>query len=74
MAQDYLRSAAVKAGILAVDDRRRFHCMRHSLASFLVLADCVGVDVQGGADVRVSHHRLHALEVGFGLRHHVLDS
>jgi integrase len=38
MAQDYLRPAAVKAGILAVGDRRRFgfHCMRHSLASFLV--------------------------------------
>jgi integrase len=38
MAQDYLRPAAVKAGILLVGDRRRFgfHCMRHSLASFLV--------------------------------------
>ena len=35
MAQDYLRPAAVKAGILAADDRRRFgfHNLRHSLAS-----------------------------------------
>jgi integrase len=38
MAQDYLRPAAVKAGILALGDRRRFgfHNLRHSLASFLV--------------------------------------
>jgi integrase len=38
MAQDYLRPAAVKAGILAPDDRRRFgfHNLRHSLASYLV--------------------------------------
>ena len=38
MAQDYLRPAAVKAGILASEDRRRFgfHSLRHSLASYLV--------------------------------------
>jgi len=38
MAQDYLRPAAVKAGILRPDDRRRFgfHNLRHSLASYLV--------------------------------------
>jgi integrase len=38
MAQDYLRPAAVQAGILALNDRRRFgfHNLRHSLASFLV--------------------------------------
>jgi len=38
MAQDYLRPAAVKAGILAPEDRRRFgfHNLRHSLASYLV--------------------------------------
>ena len=38
MAQDYLRPAAVKAGILEEGDRRRFgfHNLRHSLASYLV--------------------------------------
>jgi integrase len=38
MAQDYLRPAAVKAGILTEGDRRRFgfHNLRHSLASYLV--------------------------------------
>jgi integrase len=38
MAQDYLRPAAVRAGILADEDRRRFgfHNLRHSLASYLV--------------------------------------
>jgi integrase len=37
MAQDYLRPAAVKAGILTEGDRRRFgfHNLRHSLASYL---------------------------------------
>jgi len=36
--QNYLRPAAVRAGILAADDRRRFglHNLRYSLASFLV--------------------------------------
>jgi integrase len=35
---DYLRPAAVRAGVLAVGDKRRFgwHNFRHSLASFLV--------------------------------------
>ena len=34
---DYLRPAAVKAGILAVGERRRFsfHCMRHSAREIL---------------------------------------
>jgi len=38
MAQDYLRTAAVKLGILAEQERRRFgfHNLRHSLASYLV--------------------------------------
>jgi integrase len=38
MAQDYLRPAAVKAGILTEGDRRRFgfHNLRHSLTSYLV--------------------------------------
>jgi integrase len=38
MAQDYLRPAAVKAGILTEGDRRRFgfHNLRHSLASYLI--------------------------------------
>jgi site-specific recombinase XerD len=38
MAQDYLRPAAVKTGILVAEDRRRFdfHNLRHSLASYLV--------------------------------------
>ena len=38
MAQDYLRPAAAKAGILLEKDRRRFgfHNLRHSLASYLV--------------------------------------
>src|ERR1022692_1643454 len=38
LVQNYLRPAAVKAGILAADDRRRFglHNLRYSLASFLV--------------------------------------
>jgi integrase len=38
MAQDYLRPAAVKVGILTEGDRRRFgfHNLRHSLASYLV--------------------------------------
>jgi hypothetical protein len=38
MAQDYLRPAAVRAGVLAEGDRRRFgfHNLRHSLASYLV--------------------------------------
>ena len=38
MAQDYLRPAALKAGILTEGDRRRFgfHNLRHSFASYLV--------------------------------------
>jgi integrase len=39
--EDYLRPAAVKAGVLQPDDRRRFgfHTLRHSLATFLVAAN-----------------------------------
>jgi integrase len=39
--EDYLRPAAVQAGVLTVDDPRRFgaHTMRHSLATFLVNAN-----------------------------------
>jgi integrase len=38
LVEDYLRPAAVKAGVLAKDDSRRFgfHNLRHSLASFLI--------------------------------------
>ena len=38
LVEDYLRPAAVKAGVLAKDDSHRFgfHNLRHSLASFLV--------------------------------------
>ena len=38
MAQDYLRPAAVKLGILKKKDPRRFgfHNLRHSLASYLI--------------------------------------
>jgi integrase len=38
LVEDYLRPAAVKAGVLTEDDQRRFgfHNLRHSLASFLV--------------------------------------
>jgi integrase len=36
--EDYLRPAAIKAGVLQRDDKRRFgfHTLRHSLATFLV--------------------------------------
>jgi len=38
LVEDHLRPAAVKAGVLAENDPRRFgfHNLRHSLASFLV--------------------------------------
>jgi len=38
LVEDYLRPAAVAAGVLAKDDSRRFgfHNLRHSLASFVV--------------------------------------
>lgn len=38
LVEDYLRPAAVKAGVLTGDDKRRFgfHTLRHSLATFLV--------------------------------------
>jgi len=38
LVEDYLRPAAVKAGVLAMDDPHRFgfHNLRQSLASFLV--------------------------------------
>ncbi len=41
LVEDYLRPAAVKVGVLTVDDPRRFgfHTLRHSLATFLVGAN-----------------------------------
>jgi len=38
LVEDYLRPAAVKAGVLATGDKQRFgfHTLRHSLATFLV--------------------------------------
>jgi hypothetical protein len=65
MAQDYLRPAAVKAGILAPDDRRRFgfHNLRHSLASYLVTqtkTDCQDRAIHAAAR-RHRHHYTHAI-------------
>jgi integrase len=39
--EDYLRPAALKAGVLQPGDTRRFgfHTLRHSLATFLVAAN-----------------------------------
>jgi len=58
MAQDYLRPAAVKAGILAAEDRRRFgfHNLRHSLASYLV--------TQTKTDVKTVQSMLRHADVG----------
>jgi integrase len=58
MAQNYLRPAAVKAGILSVEDRRRFgfHNLRHSLASFLV--------TQTRTDVKTVQSMLRHSDVG----------
>jgi integrase len=58
MAQDYLRPAAVKAGILAPDDRRRFgfHNLRHSLASYLV--------TQTKTDVKTVQSMLRHADIG----------
>ena len=57
-AQDYLRPAAVKAGILAVGDRRRFgfHALRHSLASYLV--------TQTDTDVKTVQSMLRHADIG----------
>jgi integrase len=58
MAQDYLRPAAVRAGILAPDDRRRFgfHNLRHSLASYLV--------TQTKTDVKTVQSMLRHADIG----------
>jgi integrase len=58
MAQDYLRPAAVKAGILAAEDRRRFgfHNLRHSLASYLV--------TQTKTDVKTVQSMLRHADIG----------
>jgi integrase len=58
MAQDYLRPAAVKAGVLAPDDRRRFgfHNLRHSLASYLV--------TQTKTDVKTVQSMLRHADIG----------
>lgn len=59
LVQDYIRPAAVKAGVLAKDDPRRFgfHNLRHSLASFLVRTKTDPKTVQAllrHADVRTT--------------------
>lgn len=58
MAQDYLRPAAVKAGILTEGDRRRFgfHNLRHSLASYLV--------TQTKTDVKTVQSMLRHADIG----------
>lgn len=58
MAQDYLRPAAVRAGILAPNDRRRFgfHNLRHSLASYLV--------TQTKTDVKTVQSMLRHADIG----------
>jgi integrase len=46
--EDYLRPAAVKAGVLQREDKRRFgfHTLRHSLATFLVATNTDAKTVQ----------------------------
>jgi integrase len=58
MAQTYLRPAAVKAGVLAPEDRRRFgfHNLRHSLASYLV--------TQTKTDVKTVQSMLRHADIG----------
>jgi integrase len=58
MAQNYLRPAAVKAGILVAEDRRRFgfHNLRHSLASYLV--------TQTKTDVKTVQSMLRHADIG----------
>ena len=58
MAQDHLRPAAVKTGILAAEDRRRFgfHNLRHSLASYLV--------TQTKTDVKTVQSMLRHADIG----------
>jgi len=69
MAQDYLRPAAVKAAILAAEDRRRFgfHNLRHSLASYLV--------TQTKTDVKTVQSMLRHADVGttLGLYTHAIN-
>jgi hypothetical protein len=49
MVQNYLRPAAIKAGVIKEDERVRcgFHNFRHSLASSLVKLKCDPKTVQG---------------------------
>jgi integrase len=58
MAQTYLRPAAVKAGVLAPGDQRRFgfHNLRHSLASYLV--------TQTKTDVKTVQSMLRHADIG----------
>lgn len=58
MAQDHLRPAAVKLGILGPEDRRRFgfHNLRHSLASYLV--------TQTKTDVKTVQSMLRHADIG----------
>jgi integrase len=69
MAQHYLRPAAVRLGILAAEDRRRFgfHNLRHSLASYLV--------TQTKTDVKTVQSMLRHADVGttLGLYTHAIN-
>jgi integrase len=69
MAQQYLRPAAVRLGILAAEDRRRFgfHNLRHSLASYLV--------TQTKTDVKTVQSMLRHADVGttLGLYTHAIN-
>jgi integrase len=49
LSEDYLRPAAVKAGVIGKDEKVRFgfHNLRHSLATFLVSSDSDPKTVQG---------------------------
>lgn len=69
MAQQYLRRAAVKLGILGAEDRCRFgfHNLRHSLASYLV--------TQTKTDVKTVQSMLRHADVGttLGLYTHAIN-
>lgn len=69
MAQQYLRPAAVKLGILVAEDRCRFgfHNLRHSLASYLV--------TQTKTDVKTVQSMLRHADVGttLGLYTHAIN-
>ena len=58
LVEDYLRPAAVKAGVLKAGDKVRFgyHTLRHSLASWLL--------VTNGTDVKTVQNMLRHSDVG----------